>query len=550
MLVYSRYALIHETFLLYNNDVIEAIVDMKREVVAMMRVMKYFANPFTTGDVTVTISDHEPRQDGRIASSVLGTSFIAVVFVLLLLSFGQIGISSIQANGIIRVSLLVLSVIGTFSLMMMIRKIFDQLKDEHSIWKAANGNLKFVFLWCFAIGVLIQETMYAILISATKSEAESLTLGNVLLAWNIIVIVFTVLQTVFITLWRRVSFQPTLSFNYGLMFTLLTDAANWCFFTLFESKELFQNHVNFTSFVNSTSNASSSAVEEFIRTLEPYTTPMIIEYHLLAMAFLLSAKSCNQDHSSRYTRLQHVLSLDNDSTGEYEPILNSSEKRKLHGYIQKCPLLVGIVLCAPMIFLEIYIGNNSALETNIPVLTAFQLFQIVNLSLLITHSIKLLSSVAYYSATTTPRENHTNFLLFFSCFGIQMYDIFGGYGVLIAKDKDALVILTVLKHIFSFIATFYQTTLIMKLKNDTCIHFAIRQPNIWFTNNIILLLSFVNFGFWFGDCFFMKHERNLTLSETVAFGAYWNYIVDVLFPVTIFYRFHCGIELFELYNSL
>ena len=363
--------------------------------------------------------------------------------------------------------------------------------------------------------------------------------------------VFIIIQTVFISLNRKYSFEQNVKTHYGVMLTLAANLALWWYFILDESRELFhiENSNNTRSTVAKVE-TNTSNIGNMINTLEPYRTPMVIEYNLLSATCLLSLQKMDRC-SNINLEVPSTFQYDSDNVendAEDSLLLNS---RIVHLTWQNRLTLnfIAFTLAIPMICLEIYIGHK---DVSVAVHVIFQILQILNISILAILSMILLSKLSF--RTTGNGLSHgrdTMPILICSSFGIQMYDIFGAFGGIVAKRESLSVLtkLTITKHVLSFLGVIYQTVLIIKCKRHSHQYCNIGKREKIRAKSMIFIITLINFGFWFGDCFFMKYQRNLMYSETVLYGKqYWRVIVDILYPVTIFYRFHSGIECYEIYK--
>ena len=510
-------------------------------------ISRFCLVPVTTGPAYIS-ANGQRKQDGSVSSVVIGVSLCAIVFVLLIITHTLDNLTREQVYGIHNFTHSILLIFGVTSLLVILRNVSlhadeDQTTNQH-LWDAKH--FKVIFLWLFAIGYLVETTLYILVTISDIERDQSGYLWIVRLVWNILLVIFLIEQTLLFTISKKYNIIAGIRLRYGLTLTILCNASLWFHAVLGESRSF---HVP----VNETHNEGKENIfEKWIHYLDPFIAPMTVEYTLLSLSFICPLMKLNGNSTARNLKdgnndTQDLYDEIGEQFSEMDPFISTSNPYRCKKVL--LPLVTGIFLIVPFLALEIYISVRKDIAVSDPLYAAYEFCLLVNhcVNVLLNFAgLCILAMEETSSRSTRESFGNENIILVFCCLIVQMIHVFAVFGN--AMNKSHLVRHVVTIHYsVTFVGTMLQTMLIIQSKYQL----SNIQRKLNFLKNVLLVTSMINFAIWISDSFLLKHTRNLMLPESRYYGdSYWNVIVDVLLPVGIFYRFHSALECFKLYTKL
>lgn len=150
------------------------------------------------------------------------------------------------------------------------------------------------------------------------------------------------------------------------------------------------------------------------------------------------------------------------------------------------------------------------------------------------------------------------FVLIITCFGNVVYHMFYCFA-LTTQSKDTTIRASWADNIISILLAGFQTLFILGVHSPTEYKHCIFPIEQWFHNNFVyyacFILGVLNLGLWVSDSI---GEERLPVFSYALYKAYdmevWSVINKIVLPLTIFFRFHSGLDFLEIYwkykNSL
>ena len=310
-------------------------------------------------------------------------------------------------------------------------------------------------------------------------------------------------------------------------------------------------------------------ITDFIEKTEPLLNPMIIEFSLMAIHITIKTLSNNNDMNNT------------DLTDSYHDIPTQDDERdntENRSWWSKCCQVVFEIL-VPFFFLAlglvlvvfsyfvILTGENNH-EQGIPAtFFIYHVIQIVLKSIMIIFII-LLSSILYHE-----RKSYLPDQLRFCSNGkccsvlrLILHALTSGFVVVlfaaitnisyiiidietlsIGEDFNSFVVTAKVDSFVSIVLAIMHIILIgvwHALERYT------KNKNLKFKDvlcNFCLMLSFFNFGLWLSDCIGENRKPIFTEIQYRNLGEdKWRINTKLLFPGTIFFRFHCAMHFLEM----
>ncbi|KAK3106690.1 hypothetical protein FSP39_025288 [Pinctada imbricata] len=503
--------------------------------------------PLIIGDVhdLPMLQDDPSIQDGSISALVLGTTVVAITIVSLLVTNTLTIVPPEKTERAIRVNCMLVFLLGIFSLLLVISHA--RRKDSSVLEQRKNKLFKVVkviFLWIFAIGSLYRASLFIIFTIETKEHDFSKGIWLTRLLWDALDLIFVSIQSIFLCVSSYYTFRRRLLLRYGVIFLISSNIMIWFFAVLQESFGKFSGLYLQNKSISRNISKQIFATVDLINKSNVYTLPMLIEYTLLSISWILTLiPSDGPPHDDR--EMKYPVQSDNyKSIREIDNQLPQTDSR-----LSKLTVSIYTIvyfICFLMVASEIIIAVKTSIDKTSQFF--FQILQCSNLLILIFLNMKIVIFIANrpsFENIKSKKSHLGNQILILSCFGLQAYDVFGAFEGFFLSEVNSLSKCVITKHCISIFATFYQTIVICKLKMYES------KSSMYKIKRMILAVSLINFGFWIGDCFIGKHDKNITYTEAEVYGeSYWNIVQNILFPIAIFYRFHSGLEMFGIYSSI
>lgn len=453
----------------------------------------------------------------------------------------------------------------TYIIWIVVHKNGDQSLEKNA--EDVTIRMKLCFLWIFGIiNILHCAVDMAINFECIDEQGKEQFQGDyvVSIVTHTFEIIFLTGQLGFISSYSAYRLTSSTLVNYGISTIILTHAIRW-FRTLFRS--LLSNDLIYLTndskiFLNDC--FWTSDLTSFRKSVDVYVNPTLTEYSLLAVSLMLRMWISLEKKDSQPS---FVPPLDDERT----PLLcDSSPKVSNHVNIHKriirmlslrsavrsssvyiC-VLVAIVLCLPILTTVIM---SSAMENQsyhyqlsseiIQCMFKLELFIVIMLAF-------FLCNTQYKEASySIDRINSSRFILIFCTAGAVAYSTFGLIaGLLYDKDDSRwLSIVLVIQKIFEIACIYFQTILILQHSSNKIVHLqnvsryipVYKVHCVLFTINIIM---------WLVNSYMGKVVDSVMHIEQSFYGDnYLKAVNDVVLPITIFYRFHTAMDIYQLYKT-
>ena len=394
-------------------------------------------------------------------------------------------------------------------------------------------NLRILFLWIFGLAVTIQVLInFAIYIQCMTSLP--LQTSRVVFSFlsNIILLLFLLIQTGFITYYRNSTFSQVTIVNIASIVILVANIAVW-FNTMLSSINVFDLQTNDTipRYSNESYCFTTSSIQlELGNKLRPFLLPPRLEFCILASSFIISfwrwPLECEQ------------VEIDNSinrANNYYQPYTQSH-----HGVIGPHVLatMFGVIINIPIFLTQLLLAFVFNWKQE-DVFFATHVGQCVSsVCIIIAIYVCSYQLIKQYDNCLIPARLTTNeYILIMTSSGMAAYFMFG---LLNALSSPVPKVAFFISRIVGLMETFLQTYFLLKLKR-----YVTRGKASVLISSTGILMMLKNLSFWFLNSYVNHHITDLDL--LLVDRKTWLYIKNILGPVKTFYRFFSGMISYSVY---
>lgn len=516
-----------------------------------------FVLPFSAGHPKERGDGESVSHDGSISGIVFLVSVVVLLCIILVI--GSVG----QDHDSVHTNLFIITMTVTACLAIF---ICIGLTVYASIYPAAvtlsqhwdiSGKIMLRFLWLFTLASITDSAIYfSYHVTCFTHNYENANIDQRIVC-DILLFIFRVVQTGFLTRYAKYTFASSLGLYYGLLILFLTNISVIVIAYAHEMRYFQDFSLNITG--NATfpwpCDTDSSALD-VINAMEDFLDPAIFEYSLLTILFISEIWPKRSETTNMIPR--HTCVYDNFSITEHTGLLQSDEN--IYESIQdvnhptakhmiwKCLniaaafllVLPGIILLAIRVHSnhDVSIGIASdycnSIEITVMVLSILKCFYLLQTECKPTNKsssfgskdylilVSLIGSLGYYTMRLIP------------------------YIVLVHSGEDNVN--RMYNYIVRILAIYLQTVLIYQLKNYEKID---NQSSCMSIEYNVLFLSVANLLTWGVNTFIASQYVFSNDAPALFYGKrVWVNSYSLLFPFAIFYRFKCFVAFYGIYDRL
>ncbi|KAJ8312147.1 hypothetical protein KUTeg_009520 [Tegillarca granosa] len=567
--------------------------------------------PLTAGNIVTRKGKKIPQKrfDGQISTSVFITWIIAIVFVIIITNclmpenkiyplILEIFMFVMEISLSIAIIAMTVAVCYCHAPWLLRKKI-----------KEISLTLKVKFLWFFACGYVFSTineiAEYANCEMTTSNETYDV---NTSMSHSILKIIGILLQTGFISYFSQIKFQKSLGMHYGMFFIILSNLTNWGLNTVREYEEYFHFHLkyNITNnhllpfiFQNNISCLQNSTFDKFFRSIHTNLFRLKSEYYLLSLGLLLAIWASTDTHGSKTERKKlqtdnnnihsetdtydnvAVITQPNDNSSniaesnnnnnnasnsedkktELSPLLEHSgewtsslriKSKSTQLFRRRIISFYSVILLGAFLYLPQLTGTLTPYFTEYSDNTSLRMWTIYKV--LFSSFRFFLILLAFYKLhkECVPRTDvnclySNDYILLFGAFFVTVHNtlqIVAGASYLGNQIRSSLYLIHVT---LDLLIDYFQTVLILQASRFKRVE---KRDTFWPVECICLLLSMMNFGIWTVYSFQKDTFPSTDIIPKSVFSKSTWYSVDFMIsPVSIFYMFHCFVDLFCLYKK-
>ena len=477
----------------------------------------------------VSKRNRTPR-DGQIASKMFLSHALAAFIIFFAVFSGEKAI--LDRVFITKWSMLTLCIIvGLFATITLLvtscrrrsRIPMSEKEDDPSI------NFQLVFLWVFALSMMIYLSVNIIIyMRCALYESEDFVHSVFLVFVNILYILFTVSQTVFLTYNKRSVLNATIHLHFSIVCILAANFSLWYSSTV---HTLLAKGNKTVGFQNRSCFHSSEIQKKLGRKITPILFPPQLEFYVLASTLLISLwQNSKRTYCSETSIMESVSSSNRNEEFSRQISMRMNGKKIL-------ALTVGVLINIPIVISSVllefvYEWHSTSTVISMDLSQTFSGLCSCVLVYICCHRMKTISM-------HTPRPLlFREYILILSSAGIMSYFMIG---ILASLTGHTLSKTTILSRVFGLIETFLQTYLLInssrKTPRDNC-----RVSPFISYSAIILVIS--NLTYWSLNSY---NEHIITNSRFIGYSQ-WDVVEIILIPLVTFYRFFAGMSAYSMYK--
>ena len=442
-----------------------------------------------------------------------------IVFLLVLITLGRMGILMKGETGE-TLTLIILTVLNCIGILALCLRCFCCLKrspsESGNCKKITFYHIKLLSLYLFALGYLFHCGLYA------WKHSSSIPKNDLGLCYNILTIIYIFLLLAYFSMCQNTEQDESVENNLFKTVVFVSMICCWVDAFLSEANNLFHNKDG-----SDTQNAQNlTRAEEATRYTDPLFTPAMIEFYFMTINILYTKVGISSDNGSK-TQTNIVCTL--------------------FRFVCQFIIFLGVfALFAFTCTVLISVSNDN--------LNDFLIY--IFFQLLIKCIFFIIICVIIFSIPWSSVDINASFaVLFVSCIGNALYHtlyLLAYISTEIPKNTITSGV-SIAENIISLLIAGLQTLFILMMDNhketsiSKCINCRSCVKDI-FVYYACSLLGMINLGLWLSDSVgeFWYLEFSLPLCQ--AYGHQFCLLIQkTLLPVTIFFRFHTGVEFLKLY---
>lgn len=479
---------------------------------------------------------------------MLGVLLQAIVVSIMAVNWAQLISPECENENMVQIVLMISISIGLISVVVLLFLRQRNSRSELPEHKTSITflKIKLISLYIFGLGYMFHCGLYTWKNFSNDICPENSDLS---IAFNILSILYTFILFIYFAQYYERCDENTFGENAASLGIFLTNACIWFNALFSESNSLFKNQMisdNSTTVINVT--ISEKRAIEAIEKSDPFLSPAMIEFSLISIDMLF---------------LKHVYSTQTSKSTNSNDSVNETEKDDV-SRLPSCVRITGQVFVS-LVVLTLFVFTFVVVITNDPsndildhpddfnVYVIMQL--IIKLLLLILISISLFvewSCLAFHL-------NVSAFVLLVTCFGNVVYHTL--YCVALysegKKNESQFIGVSWADNIISMFLALFQTVFILgthlpKDYEHFMCHTQSRNCKSCLHNKFVhyacCLLGILNLGLWISISIGEGRLPVFTISIYKAYDKIvWSFINKIILPLTIFFRFHTGLDFLEFY---
>lgn len=515
---------------------------------------------------------------------VLGVTVLAIVGSIMIVNWAKLIYPKCESKIMV---LAVLSIFNTIGLVSVVFLIYSRLnpKDMYLTTRNTFLKIKLISMYIFGLGYFFHCGLYLWKHSNPNdcSIAEENDAIEVLgICYNLLSLLYIFLLFIYFALFYVRKRNNTVLENFASLGVLLANLFIWLDTLFSESDFLFTRHwiqSNSSQLINLTE--SSQSIDQAMGAIEktdPFLSPAMIEFSLMAIDMLFAttddaSKSSLPDDSKedRHDR-DAVLSKLSINLKNLNP---ESNKSKPIAPLVKKTVQIFFSLAAFTFFAFTFtvVLTNDSYNNLIEIPDDFYFYISLKLSIKLVMIILTFFCLFIEWQRLTFRFNVWAFVLIITCFGNIVYHMLycfalhyeSSKGSKNHTDKDTNIKKEFLnvdwtENIISIILASSQTLFILGFhspkNNENFLYFnSTKKCEKYFYEKFVCfacsVLGVLNLGFWASDSI---GEGQFPVFTIAMYRAYepgvWSFIIKIILPLTIFYRFHTGLDFLEFFWKL
>ncbi|XP_061186873.1 uncharacterized protein LOC133195000 [Saccostrea echinata] len=408
-----------------------------------------------------------------------------------------------------------------------ISNFWKEMKKTHFLKTNAGMVIQFVLFILFACGYTFNTFTYAEHLHTDQVDQRLLS------SYSVVCIAFIWIQVIVLIFLQYYDKKISNGAKVLRMIIIVTNACSWMNAYLFESSEIFENKYESTSNATLYNSTNEQCFESIHEIAEIIFAPVTIEYTMMAIGFLFP------------TALEDV---------KYQ-----------RSWKMTCLIIVCLIIYEASVFgFSMYVVLQCTKIDETKGIPIEFLFYVILIAILFTAMIALLIVCVILKSRSKLRKSKdhhlhmSSFILLVTAFGNNLYHLLNSIAVL-ELDSISVAYKSIAfgQNILGLILAFLQTWFLLAIHRYDVTNETKRGPNSdsgctchakTSLKHSCLALAVMNFGLWtYGSIAEIREPIFSYLQQKYYTGPSWNVILKIIFPLTIFYRFHSSMDFLNLW---
>lgn len=451
---------------------------------------------------------------------VIGVLVIAIATLVIILN--RIGKLIGRKTGQ-TVNLIILTVANCCGLLSLC--IFAISRCKNSSWSSIDQgkstgisffHIKLFSLYLFALGYFFHCGLYA------WQHSSSIPKNDLGVWYNIITIVYVFWLLVYFSLYQNTKFEKSIAINVFKLVICISIVCCWLDAFLSETSDIF--YIEDDNDTLETKNLTRA--EKATKETDPLFTPAMIEFSLMAINVLFFKEDdSSNEHHTKTTK-------------------TCTSFRLVFQFI----IFMGVFALIAFTCTVLMSPSKDTLDDYL----VYILFQLIIKGIFL---IFICVCIFFIPWSCSFYINVSCFVMYVSCAGNAVYHVFYLYAyVSDSTPKDTITLgVSIAENTVSLANAGLQTIFIFMIDNPNrttfskCAYFrsSVKDNFVFYACSF---LGMINLGLWISNSIGEMRHLEFCLPLCQAYGQFYCMILQkVILPLTIFFRFHTGLEFFKLY---
>lgn len=490
---------------------------------------------------------------------VLGVVVLAIVVSIMAVNWANLIYPECESEKMVLAVLLTFQSIGVICVLFLIyfRK---KASDMNLTTKDTFLKIKLISVYIFGVGYLFHCGYYMWKHNVTQEcsdEETNDTIKGLGIAYNAISIIYTLFLFAYFAAFYVRKRENNVKENAASLGIIIANSCIWLDTLFSESDFLFKKHLDSnssTSIFNKT-DSSNRAIEAIEKT-DPFLSPAMIEFSLMAIDLLFTKTDDSLEGSipNDSSDVENGVTLDHTDDRNISTHNEGNEWKDFFKAVLQILLgIVSFVLFAFTFTVVLTTESQHQVVTNINDFNVYVVMQLIlKIIILVLVTISLLSLWPFL----TFHFNVSAFVLIVTCFGNIVYHMLYCFALHFESNqkdeeygiKKGFITVSWADNIISIIIAGFQTLFILGFHSPKNYKNMISKDWENCVYYVCSLLGVLNLGLWISDSI---GEERLPIFSFSIYKAYeaevWSVINKIILPLTIFFRFHSGLDLLEFY---
>lgn len=490
---------------------------------------------------------------------VLGVVVLAIVVSIMAVNWANLIYPECESEKMVLAVLLTFQSIGVICVLFLIyfRK---KASDMNLTTKDTFLKIKLISVYIFGVGYLFHCGYYMWKHNVTQEcsdEENNDTIKGLGIAYNAISIIYTLFLFAYFAAFYVRKRENNVKENAASLGIIIANSCIWLDTLFSESDFLFKKHLDSnssTSIFNKT-DSSNRAIEAIEKT-DPFLSPAMIEFSLMAIDLLFTKTDDSLEGSipNDSRDVENGVTLDHTDDRNISTHNEGNEWKDFFKAVLQ--ILLGIVSFALFAFTFTVVLTTESQHQVVTNINDFNVYVVMQLILKIIILVLVTISLLSLWPFLTFHFNVSAFVLIVTCFGNIVYHMLYCFALHFESNqkdeehgiKKGFITVSWADNIISIIIAGFQTLFILGFHSPKNYRNMISKDWENCVYYVCSLLGVLNLGLWISDSI---GEERLPIFSFSIYKAYevevWSVINKIILPLTIFFRFHSGLDLLEFY---